>query len=113
MKKFFTTILTILFLPELAFAQFDSTSVSSLITSAHGLINRTIIPLLISAAVLYTIYAVVVFIAETGDSQKKEEKKQQIFWAIIGLFVIVSIWGLVAIVGRTFGTFAGGSISVN
>ncbi|MFT6829799.1 MAG: hypothetical protein ACJAV6_000636, partial [Candidatus Paceibacteria bacterium] len=42
---------------------------------------------------------------------KRNEKKQQIFWGIIGLFVIVSIWGLVAVVGRSFGLFAGGTLS--
>lgn len=112
-KKFFTITVVGSFLPKLASAQFDSTNVSTFITSAHGLINGTLIPVLVSASVLYTIYTIVVFIGESEDSQKKSEKKQQIFWAVIGLFVIVSIWGLVALVGRSFGIFAGGSLNVN
>jgi cell division protein FtsW (lipid II flippase) len=112
-KNIVTIIITAVFLPQLAQAQLDSTNVSSLVSSAHGLVNRTLIPVLVSLALIYVIYSVVVFIGASEDSQKKEEKKQQIFWGVIGLFVIVSIWGLVALVGRSFGIFAGGTLTIN
>lgn len=114
MIKKISTITAGLFLPLLTTAQgrLDATSASSLVVAAHKLINETLIPILVSGAVLYTVYTIVVFIGESADSQKKEEKKQQIFWAVIGLFIIVSIWGLVALVGRSFKIFAGGSLSI-
>lgn len=112
MKKISLLGLSFLTLPHVAMAQFDGSDVKSLIVSMHGLINKTLIPIFVALALTYVIYAVVTFIAAGDDTQKKEEKKQQIFWGIIGLFIIVSIWALVAVVGRTFGIFAGGTLSV-
>lgn len=109
LKKIIVTASTLS--PVIMFAQLDGTNVNSLLGSAMRLLTSTIIPLLVAGALAYTIYAVVVFISENEDTKAKEEKKQQIFWGIIGLFVIVSIWSLVAIVGSTFGILAGGALS--
>jgi len=35
--------------------------------------------------------------------EKKTEGKSHIIYGIIGLFVIVAVWGLVAIIVKTFG----------
>jgi hypothetical protein len=34
--------------------------------------------------------------------EKKEEGKQYMLWGIVGIFVMVSVWGLVNIVKQTF-----------
>lgn len=91
----------------LVYAQLDSSNVKNLIKSINGFINGMIIPLFIAATLAYTIYAVVTFIAAGDDTQKKEERKKQIFWGIIGLFVILSIWGLIGIIGNSFGIYGG------
>jgi hypothetical protein len=66
-----------------------------------GGLLRPIVPLLIGAAVVVFIYGVLTtMLSEGGD--KKEEGKQYMFWGIIGIFVMVSVWGLVAIVQGTF-----------
>lgn len=99
--------------PCMSFAQNNAQNAESLMIYLHGLINNTLIPLFIAMALLYTIYATVGFIASSEDSKNKEEKKQQIFWGIMGLFVIVSIWGILSIIGNTFNIFAGGTLGVN
>jgi cell division protein FtsW (lipid II flippase) len=92
-----------------ASAQLNGESVNSLFKSAHTFLNQVLIPFLTLMALAYTVYAVVGYIQSNAEGGKdNEEKKKQIIWGIIGLFVIVSIWGLVAVVGNTFGTFAGG-----
>lgn len=102
-----------LLFPFISSAQtIDGTNVTSLARSINSFINRGIIPLFVALALMYTMYAIVDFILMGSDSQKKAEKKQKIFWGIIGLFVIVSIWGLVAVIGNTFGIFAGGTLEV-
>jgi fumarate reductase subunit D len=108
-KKTIITISSII-LPIGVFAQFNASTARSLFDSARELINERLIPLFVALALMYTIYSVVQFIAAQDDTQKREEKKQQIFWGIIGLFVITSIWGLVAVVGNSFGLFAGGTL---
>lgn len=110
MFKKITTI-TLGFIPSIAFAQFDASNATSLFETMHSLISGRLIPLFIALALTYTIYSVVQFMAASDDTQQREEKKQQIFWGIIGLFVITSIWGLIAIIGDSFGLFAGGTLS--
>ena len=96
--------------PSFAAAQFDSSDATSLFSSAGSFINRALIPTLILLALLYVVYAAFRFIVSAGNSQEREQQKQHIFWGIIGLFVIVSVWGLVAVVANSFGIFAGGSL---
>ncbi len=45
----------------------------------------------------------VMYIRGSDDVKKREESKKFIYWGIIGLTVMVSIWGIVKIVNTTFG----------
>lgn len=103
----FTIIIFSLFLSARAHAQFESQNITSLLKSISRLINDTIIPLFIAGTLAYIIYAVVTFIAAGDDSQKREERKKQIFWGVIGLFVMLSIWGLIGVIGNSFSIFGG------
>lgn len=60
-----------------------------------------VVPLLIGLAVLVFLYGVLIFTFSEGGT-KKEEGKQYMIWGIIGLFVMVSVWGLVAVLQGTF-----------
>lgn len=100
----------LLLLPEIALAQ-NAQNARSLAAYLSRLINQRLIPLFVAMALAYTIYSVVMFIASDAESQKREEKKQQIFWGVIGLFIIISIWGLVAVISNTFDIFAGGTLT--
>lgn len=113
MKKYLTTITTFLAFPSLLFAQGSAGDVKSLIRFLHETINKGIIPIFIGMALVYTIYAVVSFIMAGDDTKLREEKKQQILWGIIGLFVIVSIWGIIFVIGNTFKEviYSGGTLS--
>jgi hypothetical protein len=56
---------------------------------------------LIGLAVVIFIYGVITTILAEGG-EKKEDGKKFMFWGIIGIFVMVSVWGLVAILKNTF-----------
>lgn len=66
-----------------------------------GLI-RPLVPLLIGLGVVVFIYGVLVLMFSEGG-EKKEEGKQYMLWGIVGIFVMVSVWGLVNILKGTFG----------
>lgn len=66
-----------------------------------GGLLRPLIPLLIGLAVVVFIYGVFLLMINDGG-EKKEEGKQYMLWGIIGIFIMVSVWGLVAIVSNTF-----------
>lgn len=106
MKNIYKGSLLLLATPLLAFAQ---TTFGTILGTIGGLIN-TIIPILIAAGLAYFIYGVIMFVI-AGDADKKEGARKIVIQGIIGLFVIVSIWGLVGIIQSTFGVGTGGSLN--
>ena len=100
MKKIIVSIAT--FLPAIAFAQ-PITDVNSLTYKLTN-IGNTFIQILIAFAVIWIIYNVVRFIMKSDAPEERSAIGQSILWSIVGLFVILSIWGLVRILTNTFRT---------
>lgn len=67
------------------------------------LINKSIIPFIFALAMVMFIWGVVQFVINSSEEAKKEKGRQFMIWGIIALTVMVSVWGLVNIVGGTFG----------
>jgi heme/copper-type cytochrome/quinol oxidase subunit 4 len=101
MKKIIAVAL--LFAPAIASAQEAITDVNSL-TSKLTAIGNTFIEILIAFAVLYIIFNVVRFIMKADNPEERSNIGKAILWGIVGLFVILSIWGLVNILSNTFRT---------
>jgi hypothetical protein len=66
-----------------------------------GGILGPIVPLLIGLGVVVFIYGVLILMFSEGG-EKKEDGKKFMLWGIIGIFVMVSVWGLVAVLTSTF-----------
>lgn len=98
MKKIIATLAVLV--PSVAFAQ-AITDANTLVFKLTNLGN-TFIGILIAFAVIWIIFNVVRFIV--SSSEKRKEYQGGILWGIVGLFVILSIWGLVRILTNTFRT---------
>ncbi|MBI5004835.1 MAG: hypothetical protein HZC04_01455 [Candidatus Lloydbacteria bacterium] len=62
-----------------------------------------LIPILVTLALIAFFWGVTKYAIKGADDEKEREQGKQIMiWGIIGLFVIVSVWGLVAVVQNTF-----------
>jgi len=59
--------------------------------------------LLIGLAVVVFLWGVVKFVTAAGDEEKRKEARQTMLWGVIIFAVIVSIWGLVALLRSVFG----------
>lgn len=99
MKKFIATIAALA--PAIALAQ-PITDLNTLTYKATN-IGNTAIQILIAFAVIWIIFNVVRFIVK-ADSDDRKKYQNSILWGIVGLFVILSIWGLVRILTNTFRT---------
>lgn len=88
--------------PATAFAQYQITDISSLTTKFTS-IETTVVSVLISLAVIFIVWHAVKFIM-TNAPDKRQEEGKSILWGIVGLFIILSIWGLVAILGNSLNT---------
>jgi len=60
--------------------------------------------IMVSVAIIFIVWNGIQFIRFGGDSDKRGEYQSAIMWGIVGLAVILSIWGLVFIVKNTFTT---------
>ncbi len=67
-----------------------------------GNILGTLLPFLISAGVVFFVWGVVAYVIGS-DEEAKTKGRDRMIYGIIGLVVIVGIWGLVNIVLNTFG----------
>ena len=68
-----------------------------------GIINSSVIPLIFALATVMFIWGVVQFFIINADEEKKKAQgKQFMIWGIIALAVMLSVWGLVGILGDTF-----------
>jgi hypothetical protein len=75
------------------------TSLAAAVTDLVGLL----IPLAIAIGLLLFIWGLVQYIASSGDEGAKDEGKRKMIWGVIALFVIVSVWGIVTLMGEIFG----------
>lgn len=67
-----------------------------------GDILNTLVPILIALGVVYFIWGVVQYVV-SGDEEAKTAGRDKIIMGIIGLAVIIGLWGLVRILTQTFG----------
>lgn len=100
------------FLPVIVFAQQTGSqgkalnqvsNVNDVIAKAVA-IGNALIYLLIAFGVLYIVYETVRYFMLADSEEARKEAGTGIFYGIVGIFIIVSIWGLVNILINTFPT---------
>ncbi len=102
MKKIIA--LALLLSPLSTFAQ-----VTGQITTVDGIFDKftslgnSFVTILISLAVIWIIFNVVRYLI-AGSEDDRKKGGMSILYGVIALFVILSVWGLVYILKRTFGT---------
>ena len=78
----------------------DFTGLSSRLAS----IGTVVIYLLTALAVIYIVWNVVQALIKGKEGGDRKEALMHVMWGLIGLFIILSLWGLVNILLNTFGT---------
>lgn len=61
-----------------------------------------VMPVLIGIAVIWFIWGVISYVI-SGDEEKKKDARGHIIQGLIGLFIILSFWGIVGLINNTFG----------
>jgi hypothetical protein len=88
------------------------TSFSTFVGYVIHLIKDTMIPVLLSAAVILFFYGVIkTFIFET-DPQTIAKNKYYMLWGLGAIFVMLAIWGIINVLSSTLGIGLGGDISI-
>lgn len=60
----------------------------------------TAIPIVMSLAVLAFFWGLAKFILNAGSEEARDEGKNVMKWGIVALFVLVSVWGIVAFISN-------------
>jgi len=81
---------------------FLASTITGIINAAKNKVLVPLITLLIISATVIFIWGIIKYISAASDSKKIGEARQFMLWGIIGLFVIVAMWGLVKIIQTTF-----------
>lgn len=78
-------------------------ALKSFIDNVVALIINPLIALLMAAALAYFIWGAALFILNAAESEERKKGKQHLIWGIIGIFIMVSVIGILRIVTATFG----------
>lgn len=78
------------------------------LTNFQAVLNATItilnwlIPFLVVLAVFIIIWGAFLFVTNAGDPEKRKDGRDRILWGIVGVVVMLSVWGLVNLLRNTF-----------
>ncbi len=103
-SKYISLLALALVIPQLAFA-FTCTAqpgtIGAIICTVVGILN-ILMPALVLFATVYFIYGVVKYMT-ASEPEAQGEARSMMIHGIIALFVILSLWGLVRVLQKTFG----------
>lgn len=92
--------------------QVNTTALQQLIVQASNLMAM-LVPLAVTAAVLVFFWFLITFIAKgSSDPTKRSDALKGMGLSVLALFVMVSIWGLVGLLGSIVGVNQGGNIPI-
>lgn len=115
MKKLFRLTLVPLFVllsPLISAAQAGTPDLSVIRPYSNAIIsfiNSILVPILVAIAFVVFLWGVSkYYIYETDNESERSEGHRFMLWGIIGLVVILAVWGLVNMVAGAFGLQLGG-----
>lgn len=76
------------------------TDITTLLCKISGILNA-IIPVLVTLGVVYFVWGVITYVI-SSDEEAKKTGRNRIIYGIIGLAVIIGMWGLVTLLRNTF-----------
>ncbi|MDP3958368.1 MAG: hypothetical protein Q8Q36_02830, partial [bacterium] len=68
---------------------------------------NSLVPLFVALATIWFFWGMVTFIKKADEPAEREKGRSRMIWGVIALFVILAVWGLVAVLGNTFGIRVG------
>ncbi|MCD8563576.1 MAG: hypothetical protein LRY44_01020 [Candidatus Pacebacteria bacterium] len=90
--------------PLTAFAQTLEDNVGNFMARVYEvIINPLIVFFFALALVLFLIGMLQFFVYKQGNTEKAQEGRQHMLWGIIGMFIMVSVFGIMRILINTLG----------
>ncbi|MFA5831711.1 MAG: hypothetical protein WC878_07860 [Candidatus Paceibacterota bacterium] len=109
MKKTFPKVIAAMafFAPSFAFA--EGGSLSALVPKIGDIVNQ-LIPILSSVVVLVFFYGLIKYVLSAGDDDASKKARGYMIRGILGMFVLVTIWGIIGFMQNTIGNTEGPTV---
>jgi uncharacterized membrane protein YdjX (TVP38/TMEM64 family) len=78
-------------------------SVTTLMNSINRVIINPLIVLLFALAVVYFIYGLARYLLSPDNEEIRKTSKSHMLWGIIGMFIMVSVFGIMNLIMNTLG----------
>jgi len=78
-------------------------ALGDLLNALYRHIINPIVAFVFALATVYFIIGIVQFLANSGNEQKQTEGKQHMLWGLIGMFVMISVFGIMQLIVNTLG----------
>ncbi len=78
-------------------------SVASLMKAIDKVIINPLIVLLFALAVVYFIYGLARYLLSPDNEEIRKSSKSHMVWGVIGMFIMVSVFGILSMILNTLG----------
>jgi hypothetical protein len=68
-----------------------------------GNIVNLLVPIVSTLAIVFFFFGLAKYVLNAGDEEKKAEGKNIMIWGVLAMFVLVTIWGIIAFLQQTVG----------
>lgn len=109
MKKIIVLFTSFVLSPFVAFgASCDSTEIGfdkigHMINWASCTLIAFVVPLLFSLATVGFLWGIIQYFLNPDNEEGRKKGKSYMVWGLLALFVMISMWGLVGVLTKTFG----------
>lgn len=87
-----------LFVTHIAYADLDS-----FLANVDTMIVNPIIELMFAVAVVMFLYGMLEFILNQQNEEKRTVGKSHMMWGVIGITIMIGVWGILGFMVRTLG----------
>jgi len=78
-------------------------SVTSLMKAIDKVIINPLITLLFALAVVYFLYGLARYLLSPDNEEIRKTSKDHMIWGVIGMFIMVSVFGILSLILNTIG----------
>lgn len=82
-------------------------TVNQILNNVNTFILNPLIVLMFGIAMLVFFWGLVEFIAKAGTDEGRETGKRNMVWGIVGMFIMVAVYGIISLVLNTIGVSPG------
>lgn len=77
-------------------------SVKNIIDYATCILAKSVVPLLFALASVAFVWGIIQYFLNPTNEENRKKGKSFMIWGLVALFVMLTMWGLVAILSNTF-----------